>query len=296
MIYRAIEKHYGLDDPENDGQGETFAENYLRKIIQLSFHLPETSPEQRFTFVEQMFSVQARKEMLERQKREHKGRDGAEPSQPPPPSPPPPHADGDPFNVNLSAVVSPRIELPRDVKDTGTELETFNSFKDFIRDNPRELKRIVNVHRLVKILLVRKEAPLSEPAQAQLVAWLVFCTRWPVLVDDALRKSAERLGEAPDDDVLGLLSGGSDLGDDAAALQRFRGVLVEQELELPVRDLRTGGLLSEAARISQMVRDRPAPRLSPAVGASSRVGRLDGEPPARADGPSALGPDGADDG
>jgi hypothetical protein len=91
MIYRAIEKHYGLDDPENDGQGETFAENYLRKIIQLSFHLPETSPEQRFTFVEQMFSVQARKEMLEWQKRERKGGDGAEPSQPPPP----PHADGD---------------------------------------------------------------------------------------------------------------------------------------------------------------------------------------------------------
>ena len=79
----------------------------------------------------------------------------------------------------------------REVQDTKDELDALNAFREFLTDNPRELKRLVNVHRLVKILLLRPDAPPTVEQQRKLVAWLVFCARWPGLVDDVLRCAAD---------------------------------------------------------------------------------------------------------
>ena len=50
----------------------------------------------------------------------------------------------------------------------------------------------MNVHRLVKILLLRPDVPPTVADQRKLVAWLVFCARWPGLVDDVLRCAADQ--------------------------------------------------------------------------------------------------------
>ena len=67
--------------------------------------------------------------------------------------------DGTPFSFEPAAIVTPRVRILREVQDTKEELEALEATRHLLHDNPRELKRLVNVHRLVKILLQRAEAP-----------------------------------------------------------------------------------------------------------------------------------------
>ncbi len=60
MIHRAIARQRGLSD--DDEAAEVFAENYLRKIIQLPAGAAGPPAEQRFGFVSQLFSPTAQRE------------------------------------------------------------------------------------------------------------------------------------------------------------------------------------------------------------------------------------------
>jgi KAP family P-loop domain len=241
MIHRAIARQRGLRD--DDELAETFAENYLRKIIQLPLHLPGRTADQRFGFVTQLFSPTAQREFAQA-----KG-NGA----PPPPPPPAPGETRTPFAWDPGAVVPPRVQVLREVQDTKDELDALNAYREFLTDNPRELKRLVNVHRLVKILLLRPDAPPTVEQQRKLVAWLVFCARWPGLVDDVLRCAANDPDEA---NCVATVQGDADLERYVAALDRDR---------LSAQDLAPGGTLARAARISLLVRDRPATPQQPAA-------------------------------
>ena len=90
------------------------------------------------------------------------------------------------FSFDLALIVAPRVQILREVQDTKEELEALHASRDLLNDNPRELKRLVNVHRLVKILLQRQDAPPTPEQQRKLVAWLVYCAAKPGDVDDAL--------------------------------------------------------------------------------------------------------------
>jgi hypothetical protein len=225
MIHRAIARQRGLSD--DDEAAGLFAENYLRKIIQLPLVLPGRSAEQRFGFVSQLFSPAAQREF--RQAEEALHQPAAEP-------PPPDDGDGDregtPFSFDPAALASPHVRVLREVQDTKEELEALHASRDLLHDNPRELKRLVNVHRLVKILLQRPDAPPTPEQQRKLVAWLVFCAASPAEVDEVLAKAAGQ----PDE-----------------------GCVVEVGGEcLSAQDLAADGTLARAARISLLVRDRPA--------------------------------------
>ena len=227
MIYRAIARQRGISD--DDESAEVFAENYLRKIIQLPLVLPGRSAEQRFGFVSQLFSPAA-----QRAYRSEAG-ESVEPRDEPPPD----DAGGTPFSFDPSAIVPPRVLVLREVQDTKEELEALHGARELLNDNPRELKRLVNVHRLVKILLQRPEAPPTPEQQRELVAWLVYCAAKPTEVDDLLRRAVESL-----DEECVVEIGGE---------------------RLTAHDLAPDGTLARAARISLLVRDRPATRLQPAA-------------------------------
>ena len=62
MIYRAIRSHYS-NNHEDELLGQNFSENYLRKIIQLSFHIPKTPDEKRLEFLNTLFSTAAQDEL-----------------------------------------------------------------------------------------------------------------------------------------------------------------------------------------------------------------------------------------
>jgi hypothetical protein len=219
MIHRAIARQRGLSD--DDEAAEVFAENYLRKIIQLPLVLPRRSADQRFGFVSQLFSPSAQ--------RDYRGEEEAGA----PPSEPPTDDEGlAPFTFDPAVVVPPRVQILREVQDTKEELEALHASRDLLNDNPRELKRLVNVHRLVKILLQRPDAPPTPEQQRKLVAWLVFCAATPGKVDDVLAGAVAE----PDSECVVEVGG-----------ERLSG-----------QDLAPDGTLERAARISLLVRDRPA--------------------------------------
>ncbi len=82
-----------------------------------------------------------------------------------------------PFSFDPADIVAPRVRVLREVQDTKEELEALDASRDLLNDNPRELKRLVNVHRLVKILLQRPEAPPTPPSSAS--SWPGSCTAPP---------------------------------------------------------------------------------------------------------------------
>jgi KAP family P-loop domain len=240
MIYRAIARQRGISD--EDEAAEVFAENYLRKIIQLPLVLPGRSADQRFGFVSQLFSPAAQREFRR-----------AEETVEPPAAEPPPADDGTPFTFDPGAIIPPRVRILREVQDTKDELEALEASRHLLNDNPRELKRLVNVHRLVKILLQRPDAPPTPDQQRKLMAWLVFCAAKPGDVDDLLAQAATR----PDDDEHALVTVGAE--------------------RLSAHDLAPDGTLARAARISLLVRDRPATPQQPAA-ASGRAARPGASP------------------
>ena len=98
MIHRAIARQRGLSD--DDEAAKLFAENYLRKIIQLPLVLPGRTTDQRFGFVSQLFSTTAQ--------REYRRAEQA-PDLPPDDAP----ADDEqlpPLMFDPAAVISPRVQ------------------------------------------------------------------------------------------------------------------------------------------------------------------------------------------
>jgi hypothetical protein len=243
MIYRAIARQRGLSD--DDTLARPFAENYLRKIIQLPLHLPPRKADERFGFVSQLFSPAAQRDFLAAQSVNGgpPQLDGAPPTEQP--------GARMPFSWSPAVVVSPRVQVLREVEDTKDELSALQAYQEYLEDNPRELKRLVNVHRLVKILLLRPDAPPTIEQQRKLVAWLVFCARWPDLVAEVLRCAENRPGE--DHCVATVQNAHATDLDLKSFADRLDGD------RLSGGDLVREGTLAAAARISLLVQDQEAP-------------------------------------
>jgi hypothetical protein len=240
MIYRAIQNHYGGSPPKD------FPENYLRKIIQLSFHLPETPPDKRFELVSTLFSADARTE-LQRKTKEPDGRGPTITDTQPPVS----VAAFGSFDLgHVLEVVAPKMH---EVEDTADELAAFQTYREFLQDNPREIKRLVNIHRLIKIILQRPTTEWPADKQRRLVRWLIFCANWPDLIDDVL--SQAQLSPASPD-VLKDLTNRLDASR-VAAYQRLVDFSEAKDDMLSVQDI--DGDFRQAAHVSHMVRGSAAP-------------------------------------
>jgi KAP family P-loop domain len=258
-IHHAIANQY-----RNQGAGSadpSFAGSYMRKIVQLSFYLPRSDPQERLALVDQQFSPEARRRSgPSRERRPPSGTGGDQP--------------GDTvFGVDLDAVSSPHVVTVSKVEDTPEELKTFRALKDFTSNNPRELKRVLNTHRFIKILLQRPETPPTEELQRKLVVWLIFCAEWPSLVNKVLDLAAESAKENPGQDCLDALVKKGDLGSAAAGLKAFQEAIKDAEralgsadhpaeIVLQFADLKPGSFLCRAAASSEMLRVDSSPAQS----------------------------------
>lgn len=236
MIYRAIRRHYGGQDGGTDSLPARFPQSYLSKIIQLSFFLPDAGDDQTVSYLTGMFSENARDEHA----RSRVGSTGTgQTSQV--------TAGEHLFAVAPSAVVPARPVRWQDVEDTGDELGAFLDFLGHAGGNPRELKRLINVHRLVKIAL-QQPGSWSGHRQRRLVLWLIVCSMWPDLVDDVILYADLNPGEP---DCLGPAAATASKTDpELAELLRAR----KADDLLPAADLAEQGELRLAAYLSQLVR------------------------------------------
>lgn len=241
MLFRAIQSHYrkahgGQTDPDG------FARFYLRKIIQLSFHLPDSADTQRSAFIDSLFSSAARGkvEVVET----GTAKEVAEGALPPLP-------------VDVTSLREADPVPLEQVTDTPAELQAFKDFSAFIEDNARETKRLVNVHRLVKILLQEANQGWSQERQRRLVRWLVFCSAWPELIDEALRHAKKN----PDAEDIFVESSAGDppyqpaawIGEADAKLRDFAGDPLDAPIAAAV--LTDDRALFLAAKIAELVQD-----------------------------------------
>ena len=182
MIYRAIKSYYKGDVPDR------FEDNYLSKIIQISFYLPDTKLQTRAGYLSTLFSLSSRLELASR---------AATNGQVAPVSAEPPFttaADGAlPYNLSQLLKIVP-VQI-MEAEDTSYELQAFSDYCDFIDDNPREMKRLINIHRLIKILVQQPDTPLDEGRQKKLVKWLIFCDTWPHLVGNILEATRTSIAD-----------------------------------------------------------------------------------------------------
>lgn len=237
MIGQAIAREYSL------AEGAARAENYLRKIIQLSIQLPEPDDDLRFALIEDFFSQDTRRRYLNqarasgtaplRQTETGLTTEGQT------------AGDRSGYRWTQQGVRRPKsVELDR-LKDTVDELDAFNRLKSFLPGNPREIKRIGNLHRLVKIMVQRPEAPPSRADQRLLVAWLVFCLAHSHvaerLLTDARAMNGQEELRAPKWDAL--------------IEQLNKDVPEDSRAELTAAKLARGTPLAEATAISSLFQE-----------------------------------------
>lgn len=191
MLYRAISQHYTTNSKPPD---PSFPRQYLRKILQLSFHLPAIEQPER----EKLFNALFSEKSVRGQARLQAESDQKTQVEKATPGLPPLRVD---FTLLRDAVF--QKERSREtVQDTPNELAAFRAYQNCLDDNPREIKRAVNVHRLMKLLMQRHGIPSdgwTTQRQRQLVRWVLFCTCWPELVGHALELAERRESE---EDVL----------------------------------------------------------------------------------------------
>lgn len=151
----------------------------LPKIVQISFYLPETDERTRQGYLDTLFSATARLDFLTRSKPD-KGSAGPKQEQV--------SAAAGSLRYDLAGVLKIVPVQLKEAEDTADELQTFRDYSDFLDDNPREIKRLINIHRLIKILLQKHDTSWPGERQRKLVKWLIFCDTWPELVDDIVDK------------------------------------------------------------------------------------------------------------
>ena len=236
IITGAVEKHYeGLL-----GRAGASGYEYLDKIVQIPFRIPEPGRADVLTFIAGQLGDPARPEPERAPDAPPAGATpaggDAEPAaatttETPDDAAPDPPADPSGDDLPDSAagwfdrdrIAAARRRLaeiqrllppPEDVAFTYAELEAFERFADHLRPNPRHLKRLVNVYRLVRSLAITRDERLVAQRPAATIRWLVMWSQWPyaslamldrydALVDEHGDALAERV--AVEDPLLHLL-------------------------------------------------------------------------------------------
>jgi hypothetical protein len=75
---------------------------------------------------------------------------------------------------------------------TFSERTAFRALSRYMDPNPRKIKRLVNIYRLVRVLASLKKSKIVEEVPAKVILWLILCQQWPHATAnmlDALRRS-----------------------------------------------------------------------------------------------------------
>ena len=170
VIVKAIEEHYGrvLVDAGINGY------EYLDKIVQVPFVIPSASQPDIRNYVDSLIWTKAEKELVEAKFAPKQKETTPKPSEP--------------VSIQSSTTTQPNLQpLPANdpIPDVATESvpvtftkperEALWACSNDIVDNPRKIKRIINIYRLVRLLL-----PSDFQEHQKIIRWILLTEQWPL--------------------------------------------------------------------------------------------------------------------
>ncbi|HEX5610750.1 MAG TPA: P-loop NTPase fold protein [Solirubrobacterales bacterium] len=198
IITAAVDAHY----KEVLGDAGASGFEYLDKIVQIPFLIPTASELEVKSFIEAQMPVSAPAEASELTAMIDAPTGGDEVAS----------GDGD-YGPKLraSSVPDPNgSESPPEDLTTfdRVEVEGFQDLAPFVNRNPRHIKRLINVYRMVRTLAARRgvDAILDDPRMT--IAWIAICAQWPYTVSlmlkafEVVAEGVDRDGEYPAGDPL----------------------------------------------------------------------------------------------
>lgn len=73
----------------------------------------------------------------------------------------------------------PRLYNEVNVAFNYAERCVFRAFSPYLDPNPRRIKRLINVYRLVRVLAQNRRQPFFQADPAKVILWLTLCQQWP---------------------------------------------------------------------------------------------------------------------
>jgi KAP family P-loop domain len=178
MIIKAIQRWYQAEaDSDADTAGR--ARDYLDKILQLNVPLREPDRAQAVEYLASFFSREAVRQFRSRAATMDTGDEWFEP------------VDRGELRWERRIAQSPPVYdfQVQDVEDTADELGAFDALRDHLPASPRELKRLLNVHRLVRLFARQSDWRPGPAARRLIVGWLVFCLARPEAAAEVVTKA-----------------------------------------------------------------------------------------------------------
>jgi hypothetical protein len=115
--------------------------------------------------------------------------------------------------------IKPEPTIPKPLEDSEDEQKWFVEWQKYLPKNPRKVKRLINIYRLVKILAGNKKGVefIKEPGnQSKLIKWLIICEQCSYFTKEInLNSEAKRDTFLPS----GLTS----------IIEKYKGVIKDQE-------------------------------------------------------------------
>lgn len=175
VMVRAVEEHYGDVLVKAGINGY----EYLDKIVQVPFVIPSASRKDIGNYVDSLIWTKAEKELY-RSKFSPKAEESETEKEK---SLVDEEKDGTPSDTEKGKTPSAlkEEELPTvqtesvPVTFTKPEREAIESCVDDIADNPRKIKRIINIYRLVRLLL-----PQNFEEYQKIIRWILLTEQWPL--------------------------------------------------------------------------------------------------------------------
>jgi KAP family P-loop domain/Common central domain of tyrosinase len=186
IITAAVEGHY----EQLLGQAGASGYEYLDKIVQIPFRIPRASEPEIERFIESQMPVTTKLDGDMPSARLDASTASREPSADaavPEPAPSVPEADRRETAASLDASMFDEAEVA-----------AFQKLSPYMRRNPRHVKRLVNVYRLVRTLAIRREAGEILDKPSLTISWILICAQWPYTVSamlEAFEEIVERAGE-----------------------------------------------------------------------------------------------------
>jgi len=190
VVTSAVEKHYDGLLEEAGASGY----EYLDKIVQIPFRIPEPNENEIREFIRTRLGSPAPR-VDENALYANGDQDARSTQLPgPPPEPSPDQSSEEPTPRPTSPTdryIPGGVQAEGAYPFTYDELRAFQELSPFLRRNPRHLKRVINVYRLVR-WLAQAKTPVAEQVILQnpdrTIAWLVMWSQWPYSAQLMLRR------------------------------------------------------------------------------------------------------------